>query len=160
MYITMNLFFILQLCMLTLTLCMLAFWNREGVVFFLPSLPSHLTVSHVFPLPMSGANWRSLSLLWGFPLPLPIWRPYPQGPHTLPSQGTRQVRFQEFSQNCAVPWVHLERVREQNRLRTPSPPPPHSVRNGNRNWLGSWLALSQTVNHSESELLTPSGGLK
>ncbi len=25
------------------------------------------------------------------PLPLPIWRPYPQGPHTSPSQGTRQI---------------------------------------------------------------------
>ncbi len=42
----------------------------------------------------------------------------------------------------------------------PAPLPSHSVRYGTGNWLGSWLALSQTVNHSKSELLTPSGGLK
>ncbi len=51
-------------------------------------LPSSLalsssTVSHVFSPTMSVANWRSLSLLGGFPPPpLPIWRPHPQGPHT------------------------------------------------------------------------------
>jgi hypothetical protein len=54
-----------------LTLCMLAFWSCEGVVFLVLSVSSHLTVSHVSPLPMSGANWRSLFLLWGFGSPLP-----------------------------------------------------------------------------------------
>ncbi len=46
---------------------MLAFWNREGVVFFLLCSLSHFTLSHVFPPPMSVANWRSLSLLGGLP---------------------------------------------------------------------------------------------
>ncbi len=41
-YITMNLFFILQLCTLTLTLCMLAILSRDGVVFFLPHPLPHL----------------------------------------------------------------------------------------------------------------------
>ncbi len=66
-YITMNLFFVLQLCTSTLTLCMLAFWSHEGVVFVVLSSPSHLTEGHVFSLPMFRANWRSLSLLWGSP---------------------------------------------------------------------------------------------
>jgi hypothetical protein len=35
---------------------MLAFLSREGVVFFLPYLLSHLTVSHVFSPAMSIAN--------------------------------------------------------------------------------------------------------
>jgi hypothetical protein len=35
---------------------MLAFLSREGVVFFLPYLLSHLTVGHVFSPAMSVAN--------------------------------------------------------------------------------------------------------
>ncbi len=49
---------------------MLAFWSCEGVVFLVHSSSSHFTVGHVFPLPLSGANWRSLSLLWGSDPPL------------------------------------------------------------------------------------------
>ncbi len=39
-----------------LTLCMLAFWSRVGVVFLILSSSSHLTMGHVSPLPTSGAN--------------------------------------------------------------------------------------------------------
>jgi hypothetical protein len=55
-----------------LTLCMLASWSCEGVVFlvFLPS--SHLTMYHVLSLSLSGLNWRSL-----FP-PLRTGSPFPQ----------------------------------------------------------------------------------
>ncbi len=86
----MNSLLIFQLCT-SLTLCMLAFWSREGVVFFVLSSSSHLTMGHVSPLPVSVANWRSLSLLWGSAPPSPKWRPHSQGPHTLPFQGTRQL---------------------------------------------------------------------
>jgi hypothetical protein len=92
-YITMNSFFILQLCMSTLTLCMLAFWSREGVVFIVLSSPSHLTVSHVFPLPMSGANWRSLSLLWGLPPPSSNMAPLSTGSAHTPFSGYKTIRF-------------------------------------------------------------------
>ncbi len=44
---------------------MLAFWSCEGVVFLVHSPSSHFTADHVFSLPLSGVNWRSLSLLWG-----------------------------------------------------------------------------------------------
>ncbi len=52
-------------CAHQLTLCMLAFWSCEGVVFPVLSPSSHFTTYHVFPLPLSGANWRSPSWLWG-----------------------------------------------------------------------------------------------
>jgi hypothetical protein len=61
---------IFQLCT-SLTLCMLAFWSCEGVVFLVHSPSSHFTADHVLPLPLSGVNWRSLSLLWGSGPPLP-----------------------------------------------------------------------------------------
>ncbi len=97
-YITMNFFFLLQLCTLTLTLCMLAFWSRGGVVFIVLSSPSHLTVSHVFPLPMSGANWRSLSLLWGFPPPSPNMAPLSTGSAHTPVSGYK----------TRIIWITLE----------------------------------------------------
>ncbi len=65
---------IFQLCT-SLTLCMLAFWSCEGVVFLVLSSSSHLTMGHVSPLPMSRANWRSLSLLWGLGPPFPKMAP-------------------------------------------------------------------------------------
>ncbi len=79
-----------------LTLCMLAFWSCEGVVFLVLLSSSHLTTYHVPPLPLSGANWRSLSLLRGSGSPLPRWRPYSQGPHTLPFQGPRHLILAKF----------------------------------------------------------------
>ncbi len=54
-----------------LTLCLLAFWSCAGVVFRVHSSSSHFTMCHVFPLPLSGANWRSLFPLRGSGSPLP-----------------------------------------------------------------------------------------
>ncbi len=65
-----------------LTLCMLAFWSHEGVVFldFLPS--SHFVTSFLFP--WLGST-DTLCPRLGDPVPLsPRWRPYLQGPRTLP----------------------------------------------------------------------------
>ncbi len=90
-YITMNLSFILQLCTLTLTLCMLAFLSREGVVFFLPYLLSHLTMSHVLSPAMSVANWRPLPLLGGFPPPSPNMAPSSTGSAHTPFSGYKTV---------------------------------------------------------------------
>jgi hypothetical protein len=72
-----------------LTLCMLAFWSHEGVVFlvFLPS--PHLITS--FHLPCLGSTDAHCPRL-GVPVPLPPkWRPFPQGPRTLPYRGSEQV---------------------------------------------------------------------
>jgi hypothetical protein len=69
-----------------LILCMLAFWSHAGVVFlvFLPS--PHLVTS--FHLPCLGSTDAHCSPL-GDPVPLPPkWRPFPQGPRTLPYRGS------------------------------------------------------------------------
>ncbi len=106
-YITMNLFCILQLCTSTLTLCMLASWSREGVVFVVLSSSSHLTVSHVFPLPISGANWRSLSLLWGPPPPSPNMAPLSTGSAHTPFLGYK-TSMQRQTGKCT--WRILETI--------------------------------------------------
>jgi hypothetical protein len=71
-----------------LTLCMLAFWSHEGVVFldFLPS--SHSITSFLFPcLGSTDAPCPRL----GDPVPPPPkWRPHSQGPHTLPYRDPEQ----------------------------------------------------------------------
>jgi hypothetical protein len=59
-------------CAHQLTLCMLASWSREGVVFLVLLSSSHLTTYHVLSLSLSGLNWRSL-----FP-PLRTGSPFPQ----------------------------------------------------------------------------------
>ncbi len=72
-----------------LTLCMLAFWSHEGVVFldFLPS-PHLVTSLHLPCLGSTDAHCPRL----GDPVPLlPKWRPFPQGPHTLPYRGSEQL---------------------------------------------------------------------
>ncbi len=58
----------------------------------LPWLHAVSSFCHVFPLPLSGLNWRSLSPL-GDPVPLPPkWRPSSQGPHTLPYWDPEQFK--------------------------------------------------------------------
>jgi hypothetical protein len=78
--------FLLEGYVRQLTLCMLAFWSHEGVVFrvFLPS--PHLIMS--FHLPCLGSTDAHCPRL-GDPVPLPPkWRPFPQGLRTLPDQGS------------------------------------------------------------------------
>ncbi len=90
-----------------LTLCMLAFWSHEGVVFldFLPS--PHFVTS--FLLPCLGST-DALCPRLGDPVPLPPkWRPYSQGPRTHPYQDPEQlclyVRFCEWpSQKWVNEW--------------------------------------------------------
>ncbi len=79
-----------QLCT-PLTLCMLAFWSCEGVVFLVHSLSSHFTADHVFPLPLSGVNWRSLSLLWGSGPPLPKMAALSTGSAHTPFLGSNTI---------------------------------------------------------------------
>ncbi len=52
-----------------------------------------LTMDHVFSLPLSGANWCSLSLLWGFGPPFPkMALPFTGSAHT-PFPGYKTVNF-------------------------------------------------------------------
>jgi hypothetical protein len=69
-----------------LTLCMLAFSSHEGVV-FLDLLPSpHLVMSFLFPC---LGSTDALCPRLGDPVSLPPkWRPYSQGPRTLPLPGS------------------------------------------------------------------------
>ncbi len=74
-----------------LTLCMLAFWSHEGVVFlnFLPS--PHLVTS--FRLSCLGSTDTHCPRL-GDPVPLPPkWRPSSQGPRTLPYRDPEQYVY-------------------------------------------------------------------
>jgi hypothetical protein len=68
---------------LYMTLCMLAFWSHEGVVFL--SSPHLITSFHLPCLGSTDAHCPRLGDL--VPLP-PKWRPFPQGPHTLPYRGS------------------------------------------------------------------------
>ncbi len=72
----------------SLTLCMLASWSHEGVVFldFLPS--SHSITSSLFPC--LGSTDASCSHLGDPVLPSPRWRPHSQGPRTLPYRDPEQ----------------------------------------------------------------------
>ncbi len=82
-----------------LTLCMLAFWSCEGVVFLVHSPSSHFTADHVFPLPLSGVNWRPLSLLWGSGPPLPKMAALSTGSAHTPSLGSNTNRTQHISKD-------------------------------------------------------------
>ncbi len=71
-----------------LTLCMLASWSHEGVVFLDFLLSPHLVTSFLFPC--LGSTDTLCSRLGGLvPLP-PRWRPYSQGPRTLPYRDPEQ----------------------------------------------------------------------
>ncbi len=77
-----------------LTLCTLASWSHEGVVFldFLPS--PHFVTSFLFPC--LGSTDALCSRL-GDPVPLPPrWRPYSQGPRTLPYRDPEQIQWKSF----------------------------------------------------------------
>jgi hypothetical protein len=96
-----NPLFAFQLCT-SLTLCMLAFWSCEGVVFLVHSSSSHLTAGHVFPFPLSGANWRSLSLLWGSGPPLPKMAPSSTGSAHTPFLGSNTRTMTHDSLGCST----------------------------------------------------------
>ncbi len=75
---------------------MLAFWSREGVIFLVLSSSSHLTMGHVFPLPVSEANWRSLFLLWGSAPPFPKMAPSFTGSAHSPFPGYKTTVLRDF----------------------------------------------------------------
>jgi hypothetical protein len=68
-----------------LTQCMLASQSHEGVIIL-----GLLSSSHVFSLPLSGLNWRSLTPPWGSGPPFPnMAAPFTGSAHTpLPGSGT------------------------------------------------------------------------
>ncbi len=82
-------------CARTLTLCMLASWSHEGVVFLDFSSSSHSITSSLYPF--LGSTDNPCSRL-GDPYPLsPKWRPHSQGPRTLPYRDPEQLEGQTYS---------------------------------------------------------------
>ncbi len=77
-----------------LTLCMLASWSHEGVVFldFLSS--SHSDTSFLFPY--LGSTDAPCSRLGDLAPPSPKWRPHSQGPRTLPYRDPEQYPLHFF----------------------------------------------------------------
>ncbi len=75
-------------CTLTLTLCMIVPWSRDGVVFL---ASTHLVTSSHLPCPDSTDAHRPP--LGAQVPPPPKWRPFPQGPRTLPFQGPEQFNI-------------------------------------------------------------------
>jgi hypothetical protein len=92
---TMDSLFIFRLCTLTYSVHA-SFWSCEGVVFLVLSLSSHFTTYHVFPLPLSRANWRSLSLLWGSGPPFPKMAPPFTGSAHTPFPGSNTRTFKKI----------------------------------------------------------------
>jgi hypothetical protein len=91
-----------------LTLCMLASWSHEGVVFldFLPS-PRFVT-SFLFPC-LDSTDTPCPRL--GDPVPpLPKWRPYSQGPCTLPYRDPEQLISQKKRQYSVFIENHQMRI--------------------------------------------------
>jgi hypothetical protein len=79
-----------------LTLCMLASRSRREVVFLSLLSSSHFVTScHVFPLPLSGLNWRSLFPPWGsWPSFLKMAPPSTGSAHPpFPGSGTHVLPF-------------------------------------------------------------------
>jgi hypothetical protein len=77
-----------------LTLCMIAFWSHEGVVFldFLQS--PHLVTSFLFPC---LGSTDALCPRLGDPAPLPPkWHSSSQGPRTLPYRDLEQPLYQNL----------------------------------------------------------------
>ncbi len=80
-----------------LTLCMLASWSHEAVVFLDLWSSSHPITSSLFPY--LGSTDAPCSR-FGDPVPpSPKWRPYSQGPRTLPYRDPEQELFSAFTAN-------------------------------------------------------------
>ncbi len=71
-----------------LTLCMLASWSHEGVIFLDFLSPSHSVVSFLFPY--LGSTDAPCYRLRDPVLPSPKWQPHSQGPRTLPYRDPEQ----------------------------------------------------------------------
>jgi hypothetical protein len=82
-----------------LTLCKLAFWSNDAMKQWnndLPRLPSISSFYHIFPPPLSGFNWRSLSPFGG---PGPFTSkmvPLSTGSTHTPLQGFRTEGFRQL----------------------------------------------------------------
>ncbi len=100
---TMDSLFISQLRTLTYSVHA-AFWSCEGVVFLVLSSSSHLTTYHVFPLPLSGANWRSLSLLWGSGPPFSKMAPPFTGSAHTPFPGSNTLTASKIAAEVRCSW--------------------------------------------------------
>ncbi len=79
-----------QLCT-SLTLCMLASWSHEGVVFLDLLSSSHSITSSLFPYP--GSTDAPCSRLGDPVPPFPRWRPHSRGPRTLPYRDPEQEHW-------------------------------------------------------------------
>jgi hypothetical protein len=92
-YITMNLLLVFQLMHIN-SLC--AWWHSKAAKESSSSSSRRLLISlWVTSLPFLCPELTDAPhhCYGGLLPPFPIWRPHPQGPHTLPSQGTRQYKL-------------------------------------------------------------------
>jgi hypothetical protein len=77
-------------CTLTLTLCMIVPWSRDGVVFF-----ASRHFCYVFTSPLSGLNWISLAPTGGPGPPSPKVACLPLGSTHTPFPGSRTLIIHE-----------------------------------------------------------------
>ncbi len=94
-------------CAHQLTLCMLASWSREGVVFLALLSSSHLTTYHVLSLSLSGLNWRTLFL------PLRPGPPFPKmAPpiHGVRAHSLTGIHNRSFSAVFQHPFKNAQRL--------------------------------------------------
>ncbi len=89
-------------CAHLLTLCMLASWSREGVVFLVLLPSSHLTKYHVLSLSLSGPNWRSLFPPLGPVPPFPKMAPPFTGSAHTPLPGSTTTIILNLDTNRAM----------------------------------------------------------
>jgi hypothetical protein len=90
-----------------LTLCMLASWSCEGVVFLVHPSSSHFTAGHVFSLPLSGVNWRSLPLLWGSGPPFPKMAALSTGSAHTPFLGSNTISCKLLKKDYRIKWMKV-----------------------------------------------------
>ncbi len=95
-------------CAHQLTLCMLASWSHEGVVFLVLLSSSHPTTYHVFSLPLSGLNWRSLFPPWGSGPPfLKMAPPFTGSAHTPSPGSTTCTTNRKWIKSYRLVWFDL-----------------------------------------------------